>query len=86
MGPRCAEILAMINRDYVRWVIIAFIISVPVSWFAMHKWLQNFAYKTELSWWIFALAGLMALGIALSDSELAELESSNEKSGGGITI
>lgn len=63
-GATVSEILAMLNKDFVRWVIIAFIISVPVSWFAMQKWLQNFAYKTELSWWIFALAGLMALGIA----------------------
>ncbi|MBN1987285.1 MAG: hypothetical protein JW761_13325, partial [Prolixibacteraceae bacterium] len=37
----------------------------PVAYFAMNKWLENFAYKTNLSWWIFALAGLLALGIAL---------------------
>jgi putative ABC transport system permease protein len=44
---------------------MSFIIAMPVSWYAMHKWLQTFAYKTELSWWIFALAGITALGIAL---------------------
>jgi putative ABC transport system permease protein len=64
-GATVAEILALLNRDFVIWVMIAFIISAPVSWFAMHKWLQNFAYKTNLSWWIFALAGLLALIIAL---------------------
>ncbi|MCP4309647.1 MAG: hypothetical protein GY790_00155, partial [Bacteroidetes bacterium] len=37
----------------------------PLAWFAMNKWLQNFAYKTELSWWVFALAGVIALIIAL---------------------
>jgi putative ABC transport system permease protein len=43
----------------------AFVIAVPVAWYAMDKWLENFAYKTSLSWWIFALAGLLALGISL---------------------
>jgi len=55
----------MLNKDFVKWVGIAFIIATPVEYFAMHKWLGNFAYKTALSWWIFALAGIMTLGIAL---------------------
>jgi putative ABC transport system permease protein len=46
-------------------VAIAFVISCPVAWYIIHKWLQNFAYKTELSWWIFGLSGIIALGIAL---------------------
>jgi putative ABC transport system permease protein len=50
---------------FVIWVGIAFIISCPIAWFVMNNWLRNFAYKTELSWWIFALAGLIALLIAL---------------------
>ncbi len=64
-GARVSEILAMLNKDFVKWVVIAFIIATPVAYYAMHKWLENFAYKTTLSWWIFALAGLLALGIAL---------------------
>jgi putative ABC transport system permease protein len=55
----------MLNKDFVKWVAIAFVIATPIAYYAMNKWLQNFAYKTELSWWIFALAGLLALGIAL---------------------
>jgi putative ABC transport system permease protein len=55
----------VLNKSFVSWIAIAFIIATPISWIAMHKWLENFAYKTELSWWIFALAGLLALGIAL---------------------
>lgn len=65
-GAKVSEILSMLNRDFVKWVIIAFVIATPIAYFAMNKWLENFAYKTELSWWIFALAGLLALGIALS--------------------
>ncbi|HPE78113.1 MAG TPA: ABC transporter permease [Draconibacterium sp.] len=64
-GAKVSEILGMLNRDFVKWVVIAFVIATPIAWYIMHKWLENFAYKTELSWWIFALAGLLALGIAL---------------------
>jgi putative ABC transport system permease protein len=64
-GANISEILAMLNKDFVKWVAIAFVIATPLAWYAMNKWLENFAYKTELSWWIFALAGLLALGIAM---------------------
>ncbi len=64
-GARVSEILTMLNRDFVKWVVIAFVIATPIAWYAMHKWLENFAYKTGLSWWIFVLAGVLALGIAL---------------------
>jgi putative ABC transport system permease protein len=64
-GAKISEVMALLNRDFVKRVAIAFIIATPIAYFAMHKWLENFAYKTELSWWIFALAGLLALGIAL---------------------
>jgi putative ABC transport system permease protein len=64
-GAKIWEVLVMLNKDFIKWVIIAFVIATPIAWYAMNRWLQNFAYRTELSWWIFALAGLLALGIAL---------------------
>jgi putative ABC transport system permease protein len=64
-GAKIYEILAMLNKDLIKWVGIAFIIACPIAGYAMHKWLQGFSYKTELSWWIFGLAGIIALGIAL---------------------
>jgi len=64
-GARVSEVLIMLNKDFARWVVISFVVATPISYYAMHKWLENFAYKTGLSWWIFALAGIMALGIAL---------------------
>ncbi len=64
-GATIREVMTMLNRDFVKWVIIAFVIAIPLAWYAMNKWLENFAYKTSLSWWIFALAGALALGIAL---------------------
>ncbi|MEQ8879581.1 MAG: FtsX-like permease family protein [Cyclobacteriaceae bacterium] len=64
-GAKVIEILTLLNKDFVKWVVIAFFIATPIAWYAMSRWLENFAYKTELSWWVFALAGLLALGIAL---------------------
>jgi len=64
-GAKVSEILTMLNKDFIKWVIVAFIVATPIAFFAMHNWLENFAYKTVLSWWIFVMAGLLALGIAL---------------------
>ena len=64
-GAKVSEVMILLSSDFIKWVLIAFLIATPLAWYAMHKWLENFAYKTELSWWIFALAGLLALGIAL---------------------
>jgi|WetSurMetagenome_2_1015567.scaffolds.fasta_scaffold45210_2 putative ABC transport system permease protein len=64
-GAKISEILSLLNKDYMKWVAVALIIGTPVAWYAMHKWLESFAYKTNLSWWIFVLSGLLALGVAL---------------------
>jgi len=64
-GARIYEIIIMLIKDFSRLVGIAFLIATPIAWYAMNKWLGNFANKTNLSWWIFALAGLITLGIAL---------------------
>ena len=64
-GAKVSEILILLNKDFVKWVAIAFILACPIAYYAMNKWLENFAYKISLSWWIFVLAGLLALGIAL---------------------
>ena len=64
-GAGTYQVMALLNRDFVTWVVIAFVIACPVAWFVMNKWLQNFAYKAEMNWWTFALAGVIALFIAL---------------------
>jgi putative ABC transport system permease protein len=64
-GASVPDILVILNRDIIRWIFIALLLAVPVSWYSMNKWLQNYAYKTEISWWIFALAGTIVFGIAL---------------------
>ena len=64
-GAKDSEVLTMLNKDLVKWVAIAFVIATPVSMFAMHTWLESFAYRTTMSWWIFIISGFLALGIAL---------------------
>jgi len=64
-GAKISGIILLFNREIVGSIVTAFIISIPVSSFIMHKWLENFAHKTSMSWWIFALAGALVLVIAL---------------------
>ena len=64
-GARISEVMVLLNRNFLLWIMLAILIATPIAWYAMNKWLENFAYKTTLNWWIFALAGLLALGIAL---------------------
>jgi len=64
-GATILNIIILLNINFFKWVLTGFIIACPVTYFIMHKWLENFAYKTEISWWIFALAGIIALVIAL---------------------
>ena len=64
-GAGIIEVMYLLSIDFIKLVVIAFIIACPVALALMHKWLQNFAYKTELSWWIFGLSGIITLGIAV---------------------
>ncbi|MDD2264913.1 MAG: ABC transporter permease [Bacteroidales bacterium] len=64
-GATIAEILALLNKGFIKWIVVAFVIATPIAYYAMSRWLENFAYKTALSWWIFVLAGLIALIVAL---------------------
>ena len=64
-GATISQILSLMNKNFLKWVMLAFLIAVPISWYAIKTWLQNFAYKTTMSWCIFALAGMTALIIAL---------------------
>ncbi len=66
MGATIPGILINLNKESVKWVLIANIIAWPVAYFAMHKWLQNFAYRIDIEVWIFIIAALLALLIALT--------------------
>ena len=66
LGASAANIVMLQSKDFIKLVLIANLISLPFAYFAMNKWLQNFAYRVDISWWIFVLAGAFALFIALA--------------------
>ncbi|MBL7852399.1 MAG: FtsX-like permease family protein, partial [Cyclobacteriaceae bacterium] len=65
MGASLSQIAGMMSREFVKLVIIAFVISAPLAWYAMNRWLEGFAYHVDVNVWIFVIAGLAALIIAL---------------------
>jgi len=65
LGASIAQIVSMISKDFVLLVLIAFVIAAPIAGIGMHQWLQNFAYKTNISWWIFFLGGATMVIISL---------------------
>jgi ABC-type antimicrobial peptide transport system permease subunit len=65
LGATVANVVTLLSKDFVKLVLLANLIAWPAAWFAMNKWLENFAYRVEISWWIFAFAGGIALVIAL---------------------
>ena len=65
LGASVVSIVTLLSKDFLKLVLIAILIASPLAWYAMHRWLQDFAYKIAIEWWVFALAGLLAVGIAL---------------------
>jgi putative ABC transport system permease protein len=65
LGASVPNILALLSGNFLQPVVIAIMIACPVAWYAMNKWLEDFAYKITIEWWVFAVAGLITVGIAL---------------------
>ena len=65
LGADVASIVALLSKDFVRLVVVALFIAVPLVWYFMNQWLQNFAYRADIAWWIFALSGAVSVGVAL---------------------
>ena len=66
LGASVQNVVFILSKDFLLLVIISFVIAAPASWLIMHNWLQDFAYRIDISWWVFGVAGLLALAIALS--------------------
>src|SRR4030042_2514589 len=64
-GSKNIDIIYLLSKQFSLWIGVAFVIATPIAWYAMHRWLLHFAYKTELSWWIFASSGIISICIAL---------------------
>ena len=65
LGASIPSIILMLSREFIKWIIIANIIAIPVAYYFMNKWLEEFAYRIEISWQVFVLAGCIALVIAI---------------------
>lgn len=65
LGASVANIVTLLSKDFLKLVLIAIIMATPVAWWVMHQWLQEFAYRVHISWWVFVLAGLLAIAIAI---------------------
>jgi ABC-type antimicrobial peptide transport system permease subunit len=65
LGASVVGIVSLLSKDFVKLLGIAFLIATPVAWWALHKWLENFAYRTSISWWVFPLSGGAMIAIAL---------------------
>jgi putative ABC transport system permease protein len=65
LGASVTSIVGLLSKDFLRLVVIAILVASPVAWWAMNQWLQNYQYRIDLEWWMFGLAGLLAVGIAL---------------------
>jgi putative ABC transport system permease protein len=65
LGASVAEVTGMLSKEFIKLVLIASLIAFPAAWWAMNEWLQSFAYRINISWWVFVIAGVAALSIAL---------------------
>jgi putative ABC transport system permease protein len=65
LGASVTGIISLLSKDFLRLVAIAFIIATPITWFIMNRWLQNFAYRITITWWVFTLAALVAMVITI---------------------
>ncbi|MHA4739029.1 ABC transporter permease [Dyadobacter sp. MSC1_007] len=74
LGASVMSIVELLSKDFLALVMIAIVIGSPLAWYAMNEWLDGFAYKVAIEWWIFALAGALAVGIALLTISLQSLK------------
>ena len=65
LGSSTGSIVLLLSKDFALLVLVAILLASPVAWYGMSKWLQDFAYRTEVSWWVFVVAGISAMVIAL---------------------
>jgi len=65
LGASIAGIIQLIGKDFLKLIIIAIILSIPLSWWMMNKWLQGFAYRVDISWWVFVLSAIIAILTAI---------------------
>ncbi|MCO6480919.1 MAG: ABC transporter permease, partial [Phaeodactylibacter sp.] len=64
LGASVTGIVGLLSKDFLKLVLLALLIATPLAWYVMNEWLHNFAYRIDIGWWVFLLAGALALLIA----------------------
>jgi putative ABC transport system permease protein len=77
LGASVTGIVALLSKDFLKLVLIAIVIASPLAWYVMHKWLQDFAYRIDIEWWIFLLAGIIATAIAFFTISFQAIKTAN---------
>ncbi len=77
LGSSVPEILALLSKDFLVLIVVAGVIAVPVSWYSMNKWLEGFAYRIDISWWLFAAAGITVVLVAFASISYQTLKAAN---------
>jgi ABC-type antimicrobial peptide transport system permease subunit len=65
LGATLSNMVMLLSKDFLQLVALASVLAFPLSWWIMHSWLQDFAYRISIQWWVFVVAGILALVIAL---------------------
>jgi putative ABC transport system permease protein len=78
LGASVNSILLLLSKDFIRLIVVSLIIAIPLGWYLMDMWLQDFAYRIEIAWWVFAVAGILALAISLFIISLQAAKSATE--------
>jgi putative ABC transport system permease protein len=64
LGASVSNLIGLLSKDFLKLVVVALILAIPIAWFAMHKWLQDFAYRINIHWWVFMIAAIITILIA----------------------
>ena len=78
LGASVMQIVSLLSKDFIALVLVAFLIALPVAWWAMNNWLQDFVYRTSLSWWVFAVTGAGMILIAMLILSIRTIKSAIE--------
>ncbi|MBC7949625.1 MAG: ABC transporter permease [Chitinophagaceae bacterium] len=77
LGASVTNVVGLLSRDFLKLVVIALVLAIPIGWFAMNKWIQNFAYRTSIEWWVFVVAGLAALFVAFATISIQTIKAAS---------
>ncbi len=77
LGASTSHLVGLLSKDFVKLVLVAIIIATPFSWYAMHQWLKGYAYRIDVDWWVFAVAGFLAVFIAICTVSFHAFKSAN---------